>query len=98
MRIKNEIGTQPGVDRTQLEKFERAQAETNKPQTVEHDTVHVSEEAKLRSMALQEATGHSGVRAERVAELKAQVQSGTYEPDSRKIAEKLLQDEVNLFV
>ncbi len=36
-------------------------------------------------------------RADKVASLKAQVEAGTYQPDSKKIAEKMLTMESELF-
>ncbi|WP_274362503.1 flagellar biosynthesis anti-sigma factor FlgM [Paenibacillus thermotolerans] len=51
------------------------------------DGVQISAEAK----ELLEAQRNSGAeRAERIQELKAQVQSGTYHVDAGRIAEKLL--------
>ncbi|MFO8080185.1 MAG: flagellar biosynthesis anti-sigma factor FlgM [Armatimonadota bacterium] len=46
-----------------------------------------AEEIKLARAALAEAPE---VRAERVAELKAQVQSGTYKVDPDRVAERIL--------
>ncbi len=60
------------------------------------DTVTLSGDAKLFAQAVRDAQSASEVRAERVAELKAQVESGEYQPDSRKIAEKLLLSEIDL--
>lgn len=64
----------------------------------ESDTVVLSEEARLRGMALQAAQLDTGVRADRVKELKARVQDGTYEPDLRKVAENILREDLDLFV
>ncbi|NMC48423.1 MAG: flagellar biosynthesis anti-sigma factor FlgM [Desulfovibrio sp.] len=64
--------------------------------TTSTDTVTLSGNAQLFSQAIREAQTAPDVRADRVAELKAQVESGTYQPDSRKIAEKLLLSEIDL--
>ena len=64
----------------------------------ESDTVVLSEEARLRGQALQAAHLDSGVRAERVMELKARVQAGSYQADPRKVAENLLREDLDLFV
>jgi len=61
------------------------------------DTVSVSSTAKLVGEASTAARESEGVRAELVAELKAKVQAGTYQPDSRKIAENLLKEDLSIF-
>jgi negative regulator of flagellin synthesis FlgM len=60
------------------------------------DTVTLSGNAKLFSQAVRDAQNAPDVRVNRVAELKAQVESGEYQPDSRKIAEKMLLSEIDL--
>lgn len=60
------------------------------------DTVTLSGDAKLFSQAVRDAQEAPEVRADRVAELKAQVESGEYQPDSHKIAEKMLLAEIDL--
>ncbi|MFZ5811271.1 MAG: flagellar biosynthesis anti-sigma factor FlgM [Thermodesulfobacteriota bacterium] len=64
--------------------------------TASTDTVTLSGNAQLFAQAVRDAQTAPDVRADRVAELKAQVESGTYQPDSRKIAEKLLLSEIDL--
>lgn len=61
------------------------------------DRVTLSDSAKLVSLASREAQNASDVRADKVAALKAQVQAGTYQPDSKKIAEKMLTMDADLF-
>lgn len=56
------------------------------------DTVSFSEDAKLRTMAYSEAMSASDTRAEKVANLKQQVQSGTYSADSMRTAEAMISD------
>jgi len=63
----------------------------------ETDRVTLSDDAKLVSVATRTAQDAPEVRSDRVAVLKAQVEAGTYLPDSRKIAEKLLTMESELF-
>jgi negative regulator of flagellin synthesis FlgM len=60
------------------------------------DTVTLSGNARLFSQAVRDAQNAPDSRVERVAELKALVESGEYQPDSRKIAEKLLMSEIDL--
>lgn len=61
------------------------------------DRVTLSDNAKLVSQATKDAQDASDVRADKVASLKAQVEAGTYQPDSTKIAEKMLTMESDLF-
>ena len=60
------------------------------------DRVTLSDGARLVGVAVKTASESSEVRTDKVAELKAQVQAGTYQPDSRKIAEKMLTMESDL--
>lgn len=60
------------------------------------DKVALSPEARLLATAMTTATSASDVRAEKVRDLKSQVQSGTYKPDIKKAAANLLRDEVSL--
>jgi negative regulator of flagellin synthesis FlgM len=62
------------------------------------DTVVLSEEARLRGQALQVANVDSGVRTDRVQELRARVKDGSYEPNMRKTAENLLRQDLDLLV
>lgn len=59
------------------------------------DKISLSDEGKLYSQAVRDAQSEPEIRANRVAELKAKVQSGEYQPDSKVIAEKLLLSEID---
>lgn len=61
------------------------------------DRVTLSDGARLVSVASRTAQEAPETRAEKVASLKAQVDAGTYQPDSKKIAEKLLTMESEIF-
>lgn len=73
---------------------ERRREEQSGTQSSDH--VSLSSEGRLRALAMHSAMDDPGVRTERVQELKTQVQSGTYSPDSRRTAVKLLQEELDL--
>lgn len=60
------------------------------------DRVSLSSSAMLHTAAHQAAVNAPDVRQEKVDALKAQVDSGEYQVDSRKVAEKLLQNEAFL--
>lgn len=61
------------------------------------DRVTLSDDAKLVSLAASQAKDAPDTRTDKVAALKAQVEAGTYQPDSKKIAEKMLTMESDLF-
>ncbi|MFV0347198.1 MAG: flagellar biosynthesis anti-sigma factor FlgM [Halodesulfovibrio sp.] len=61
------------------------------------DRVSLSNEAKLRTEAYTTALNTPDVRQDKVNAIKARVDSGEYVVDSRKVAEKLINEEVELF-
>ena len=61
------------------------------------DTVQVSQDGQLLSVARKAAQEAPDVRAEKVARLRAQVADGTYARDSRLIAAALVREESALF-
>lgn len=56
------------------------------------DSVDISDAAKRVSAAREELDRIPDVREGKVAELKSQIENGTYKVDSEKIAEKMLKD------
>ncbi|MFW5487025.1 MAG: flagellar biosynthesis anti-sigma factor FlgM [Desulfovibrio sp.] len=62
------------------------------------DKINLSEEARLRSVALSEANSSDGMRNERIAELKAKVANGSYQPDLHKTAENLVKQDLELLM
>jgi len=58
------------------------------------DRVSVSADAKLVAEAAKAAEASPDVRVDRVEALRAQVQAGTYNPDSRQIAQKMVQSDI----
>ncbi len=76
----------------------RAAADTHAPSRESGDRVSLSAEAKLRTEAFTTAMNTPDVRTAKVAEIKARVEAGQYETDSKAIAAKLLQEEPGLFL
>ena len=72
-------------------------ANTSAPAAETGDRVSLSPEGRLRTEAFTSAMNAPDVRAAKVAELKARVESGQYTPDSNAIAQKLLAEEPGLF-
>ena len=58
------------------------------------ETVQLSDQAKLMAKARMELDKIADVNEKRVNELKEQVESGTYDADGKKIADKLLKESV----
>ena len=61
------------------------------------DTVQVSQDGQLLNVARKVAQEAPDVRAEKVAQLRAQVANGTYARDSRMIAAGIVREEASLF-
>lgn len=59
------------------------------------DRVSLSDDSRLVAQAVQDAQEAPDIRVDWVEALKAQVQAGTYDPDPRKIAEKLVDSELD---
>lgn len=104
MDIKSILGIKQSYGQSRIGRSESGEtsgvssnktSETN--QTSSSDRVTLSDDAKLVSLASRVAQDSPEVRSDRVATLKAQVEAGTYQPDSKKIAEKLLTMESDLF-
>lgn len=105
MDIKTVLGINQSYGQGRIGRGDSGEAATGIPRGTTTDTtattgadrVTLSDGARLVGVAVKTASGSPEVRADKVAELKAQVQSGTYQPDSRKIAEKMLTMESDLF-
>lgn len=65
------------------------QAEENKKQA-EADKLSISQTADSISKTASSATGSEQFRADKVAELKAQVESGAYNVSSQSVAERMI--------
>jgi len=65
-----------------------------KSQGASGDKVSVSSDAKLVAEAAKIASDSPDVRVDRVEQLRQQVQSGNYTPNSRLIAQKLVESDI----
>lgn len=59
--------------------------------TKDTDEIKISEKAMEYQFALQKLKNVDDVRMDKVQTIKKQIENGTYEVDSKKIAEKILQ-------
>jgi len=103
MEIKNLIQgrgvyKQEKLERADTEAKGRTKAQSKEGEACESDVVMLSEEARLRGQALQVASLDSGLRQERIQDIKERIRNGTYEPDLRKVAENILREDLDLFV
>jgi negative regulator of flagellin synthesis FlgM len=100
MEIKKVYGDVGTYSSQQMQETQRAAQDQNGSQAAQAakagDRVALSSEARLLATTLSTANSSPDVRADKVRELKEQVQSGTYKPDLKKAAANLLRDEVNL--
>lgn len=62
----------------------------------QEDRVSLSPEAKLRTEAYRTAQNTDEIRTDKVEEIKARIANGTYEINTRKIAENLIRDDLDL--
>ena len=93
MEIKKLIDTfRPPESRETGSRATRSGSQEASP-TPSGDRVSLSAAAQTFRGVLTEAQSSSGVRAERVEQLRQQVESNAYQMNSRKTAEKMLEQE-----
>lgn len=99
MEIKNVLSGLGQYDKARLEKssdVQKGKKESNVAEVKQGDRANISDEGLLRAEAHKSASGAPDVRKDKVAELKAKIAAGEYEMDSRKIAEKMVRDDLDL--
>ncbi|SNR64310.1 anti-sigma-28 factor, FlgM family [Humidesulfovibrio mexicanus] len=97
MEIKKAYGELNAYSAQKLQETQRVQQDqTAKTAQQAGDKVALSSEARLLAAANSTASAAPDARAEKVRELKEQVQAGTYNPDIRKAAANLIRDELSL--
>ena len=73
-------------------KTEPAGEKADQPQGLKTDTVVISDAAKRIQEAQKQIQAIPDVRADRVAELRNQIENGTYEINADKIAGKMIKE------
>ena len=78
----------------QVQEKDKADAASEQPekQQAKADTVVLSDTAKTVQEAKTQLESIPDVREDKVAELKEQIENGTYEVDSEKLAQKMITD------
>lgn len=101
MDIKKLVTSLGGYDPARAEKTEADnRARRLAKATVEPrkgDTVSLSEDARLRTDAYSAAMGSGDIRHDKVAEIKARIAAGEYVIDTRKIAQKVVAEDIEFF-
>lgn len=102
MEIKTNLNQLDPYTRTRLtetntQATKRGVAPVAAPTSEGGDRISLSPEARLRTEAYTAAMNAPDVRQAKVDALKAQVESGSYRPDSAVIAGKLLAEDPGLF-
>ena len=89
-----------GYEARRLEQQEQQRQENQKTAVVQEsgtDRISISEEGRLKMNMLKAAQENDGVRADKVADVKARIEAGEYNPDSKDIAASLLKQELDIW-
>lgn len=96
----NTITPFSGYETHRLDQLEQQRQEATKAATVKDDgtdKISISDEGRLKASMLKTANDDAGVRADVVAELKAQIAGGAYKPDSKEIAAGLVRQDLDVW-
>ena len=96
----NTITAFGGYEARRLEQQEQQHQENQKTAVVQEsrtDRISISEEGRLKMNMLKAAQDNDGVRADKVADVKARIEAGEYNPDSKDIAASLLKQELDVW-
>jgi negative regulator of flagellin synthesis FlgM len=96
MEIDKNQGVQVDAYVNQVQDKKKADqaADQAKESATKTDTVVISDAAKRIQEARSKLDEIPDVREDKVAELKNQIQNGTYQPDAQKTADKLLKEQL----
>ena len=89
---KDTVNIEAYVNQVQEKDKVDAASEQPEEQQTKADTVELSNAAKNLQEAQKQLEAIPDVREDKVAELKEQVEKGTYEIDEQKIADKMLKE------
>ena len=91
---KDTVNIEAYVNQVQDKDKDKVDAASEQPeqQQTKADTVEISKTAKDVQEAQNQLAAIPEVREDKVAELKEQIENGTYEIDEQKIADKMLTD------
>jgi negative regulator of flagellin synthesis FlgM len=89
---KDAVNIESYVNQVQDKDKVNAQSEQPEKQQKKADTVVLSDMAKTVQEAQTQLESIPDVREDKVAELREQIENGTYEIDAEKLADKMLRD------
>jgi negative regulator of flagellin synthesis FlgM len=89
---KDTVNIEAYVSQVQDKDKAEKTAEQPEKQTAKADTVVLSDTAKQLQEAQKQLESIPDVREDKVAQIKAQIENGTYEINEEKIADKMLTD------
>ncbi|WP_084457854.1 flagellar biosynthesis anti-sigma factor FlgM [Desulfocurvus vexinensis] len=98
MEITGLIGSLKGYGRVDRPEPATRKDKGSRPSSGQGDSVSLSGEAKLFGSAMSAAQQTPEVRRQKVEDLKALVESGQYQPDIRKTAAKLVEEDLELLL
>lgn len=99
MEITGIVTALKGYDKLdKTDSAERGKSKSSSSTTGKADSVSLSSEAKLVSSAMSAAQNAPEVRRQKVEELKALVESGQYQPDLKKTAAKIVEEDLELLI
>lgn len=96
----NTIKPFSGYESQRLDQLEQQRLEHQKAvvsQEASTDRISISEEGRLKMNMLKAAQEDDGVRADKVADVKARIEAGEYEPKGKDIAASLLRQELDIW-
>ncbi len=96
MKILGLITGIKGYDQPTVDKAAEKKAEAKQESTSQQDKISLSQEGKLLQEAQKAAADSPDVRQEKIENLKAEIQKGNYQLDSTKIAQKLVEQDIEL--
>lgn len=94
MQIKGILAGLQTYEQSKIDKARDKSGQATNRSAASSDKVTLSQGARLYKAGMEEAINSDEVRTEKVNELKTQIENGTYKPDSRRIAEKMIREDL----
>lgn len=93
---------QPNLTGYETQRLEQANAQRQdaskaKGHSDSADRISISDQGRIQANTLKVAQDSDGVRTEKIADIKARIAAGTYQPDSRDIASKMVRQELDVW-
>jgi negative regulator of flagellin synthesis FlgM len=96
MEISSILASIKGYNQPSVEKAGEKKTNAAGEHGTHQDKISLSNEGKLLNQAQKAASESPEIRREKIEAFKSEVENGTYKPDSTRIAEKLLQQDIDL--